>query len=121
MKYYEMTKNQVFREFNCGLSIEDVAHICCKSIGTVRSWDKGNPIPNECRKLMKMHKRMELSQYEEWEGFKVVANKLELPTGQLVSPQEVLAGIALLDIQSELEIKTTTKLLKFARAIAANM
>lgn len=45
-------------------------------------------------------------------------NKLELPTGQLVSAQEVLVGIALIEIRSELEIQTTTKLLKLARAIA---
>ncbi|HDM8238600.1 TPA: regulator [Vibrio campbellii] len=45
-------------------------------------------------------------------------DKLELPTGQFVSAQEILAGIALLEIQSELEIATTTKLLRYARAIA---
>ncbi len=114
-----MTTNQIFREFNCGLSIGDVAQICCKSIGTVQGWDKGNPIPNECRKLMKIHKRMALSHYEEWKGFKVVANKLELPTDQLVSPQQVLTGIALLEIQSELEIKTSRKLLSCARVLAS--
>ncbi len=66
---------------------------------------------------MRMHKRLELSHSEEWQGFKMQNQHLELPTGQLVSPQEVLAGIALLDIQSELEINTTTKLLKYVRAI----
>lgn len=48
----------------------------------------------------------------------MLSDKLELPTGQLVTPQEIIAGIALLHIQSELEIATTTKLVRFARALA---
>jgi hypothetical protein len=43
---------------------------------------------------------------------------LELPTGQLVSAQQILAGMALLEIQSDLEIRTSTHLLGIARAIA---
>ncbi len=45
-------------------------------------------------------------------------DNMELPTGQVVRPQQKLAGIALLGIQSELEIKTSTYLLGLARAIA---
>jgi hypothetical protein len=45
-------------------------------------------------------------------------DRMELPTGQVVRPQQILAGIALLGIQSELEIKTSTHLLGLARAIA---
>lgn len=43
---------------------------------------------------------------------------MELPTGQFVRPQQILAGIALLGIQSELEIKSSTYLLRLARALA---
>lgn len=32
MKYHEMTKNYIFREFECGLSIEDTAKLCFKSV-----------------------------------------------------------------------------------------
>nr|CAH7187431.1 hypothetical protein VCHA53O474_200062 [Vibrio chagasii] len=46
---------------------------------------------------------------------------MELPTGQIVKPQQILAGIALLGIQSKLEIKTSTHLQKIARAIAKIM
>lgn len=46
-------------------------------------------------------------------------DKMDLPTGQVVMPQQILAGIALLGIQSELEIKTSTHLLGLARAIAS--
>lgn len=45
-------------------------------------------------------------------------DNMALPTGQVVRPQQILAGIALLGIQSELEIKTSTQLLGLARAIA---
>ncbi|CAH6955588.1 hypothetical protein VCHA39O220_30425 [Vibrio chagasii] len=48
-------------------------------------------------------------------------NELELPLGQLVTAQEILSGIALLQIQSELKITTTSKLLKFASALAKLM
>ncbi|MGY3569726.1 regulator [Vibrio paucivorans] len=118
MKYHEMTKNYIFREFNCGIGIEQAAKLCFKSVRTVKAWDMGKPIPYECKRLMKMHKRLELSHEPEWEGFRMVAGRLELPTGSKVSPQQIITGIALLEIQSELEIKTSRKLLAYARALA---
>ncbi|MCZ4294510.1 regulator [Vibrio sinaloensis] len=118
MKYHEMTKNYFFREFECGLSIEETAELCFKNVRTVKDWDKGKTIPKECKRLMRLYKGKELSPKSDWLGFKMCLNKLELPTGQLVTPQEILTGIALLEIQSELELKTTAKLLKFARSIA---
>ncbi|ASC59316.1 hypothetical protein FORC37_3622 [Vibrio vulnificus] len=45
-------------------------------------------------------------------------DKLELPTGQLVTAQEVLAGLALLEIAAPDDIKTKSLLLKYARAIS---
>ncbi|WP_407077028.1 hypothetical protein [Vibrio ostreicida] len=39
-------------------------------------------------------------------------SRMELPTGQLITPQQILAGIGLL------EIKTSTQLLKLARCIS---
>ncbi|CAH6781711.1 hypothetical protein VCHA27O13_180047 [Vibrio chagasii] len=45
-------------------------------------------------------------------------DKMELPTGQVVKPQQILAGIALLGIQLELEVKTSTQLLKLARVVS---
>ncbi len=44
--------------------------------------------------------------------------KLELPTGRKVSPQERLTAVCLLDIKSEFEVRTSSKLLKVARALA---
>ncbi|MCZ4296264.1 regulator [Vibrio sinaloensis] len=118
MKYHEMTKNYFFREFECGLSVEETAKLCFKSVRTVKQWDKGYDIPKECKRLMRNRSRLELSHDEEWQGFKMTRGRLELPTGQQVSPQQILAGIGLLEINSDLEIKTSTKLVKLARAIS---
>ncbi|MCG9583765.1 regulator [Vibrio tubiashii] len=117
MKYHEMTKNYIFREFECGLSIEKTAELCFKSVKTVREWDKGKTIPHECRRLMRYQSRLELCFLDDWNGFKMIHNKLELPTGQTVTPQQILTGIALLEIQSELEIKTSNKILRYVRAL----
>lgn len=64
-----------------------------------------------------MVRSKELSHLIEWQGFRMVNGKLELPTGKLISPQQLLTAIALLEIQSELEINTSTKLLQIARAL----
>lgn len=36
MKYHEMTKNYIFREFECGLSVEQAAELCLKTVRTLR-------------------------------------------------------------------------------------
>lgn len=118
VKYHEMTKNYIFREFECGLTREQTAELCFKSVRTVTEWDKGKSIPPECKRLMRMVAGRELSLEREWEGFIMKYDRLKLPTGQLVSAQQILTGIALLSIDSEIEILTTTKLLKFAREIS---
>ncbi len=45
---------------------------------------------------MRITKGRELATSEDWENFKMHKNALELSTGQLVIPQEILTGIALL-------------------------
>ncbi|MBF4286470.1 regulator, partial [Vibrio anguillarum] len=94
------------------------AKLCFKSVSVVKGWDRGKEIPRECKRLMRMAKGRELSACESWEQFRMHHNRLELPSGQMVSAQEILTGIALIEIKSELEIKTSTKLLKIARSIA---
>ncbi|AUB86556.1 phage protein [Vibrio anguillarum] len=118
MKYHEMTKNFVFREFECKLSEEETAKLCFKTVTVVKGWDKGKEIPRECKRLMRMAKGRELSSCTTWGQFKMHYNRMELPTGQLVTPQEILAGIALLEIEAVNDVKTLSKLLKFARAIS---
>jgi len=117
MKYHEMTKNYIFREFECGLTVEQAAELCLKTVRTVKEWDKGKTIPPECKRLMRMTKGRELSPSEQWEQFKMHYDRLELPTGQLVTAQQVLTGIALLEIGSEPDQVTMTKILRYVRAI----
>lgn len=118
VKYHEMSKNYIFREFECGLTREQTAELCFKSVRTVTEWDRGKLIPPECKRLMRMTKGIQISTCDEWTGFQMIHSKLKLPSGQLVSPQQVLTGIALLEISSPLELMVSSKLLKIARAIA---
>lgn len=117
--YRKMTKNYIFRKFECELSKEETAELCFKSVRTITSWDNGKPIPPECRRLMKMYKSRELSPLNSWQRFRMVKDKMEIPTGQKISPQELITAIALLSINSEVELKTSAKLLKLARVIAS--
>ena len=118
MHYRKMSKNYVFREYECGLSVEETANLCFKSVKQVKKWDAGHPIPKECKRLMRMTRGRELSSCAEWERFKMHHNRLETPNGKLVSAQEVLAVLALLEIEAPSDMKTRAKLLQYARAIS---
>ncbi|WP_025639461.1 phage protein, partial [Vibrio parahaemolyticus] len=103
--------------FECGLSVEQAAELCLKTVRTVKEWDKGKTIPPECKRLMRMTKGRELSPSEQWEGFKMHYDRLELPTGQLVTAQQVLTGIALLEIGSLTDLEAAGRILRYARAL----
>lgn len=115
--YRKMTKNYIFRKFECELSKEETAELCFKTVRTVTGWDAGKDIPPECKRLMRMSKCKALSHLEEWQNFKMVHGKLEIPTGNRITAQQLLTAVALLEIQSDLELKTASKLLKYARAL----
>lgn len=121
MKYHEMTKNYIFREFECGLTKEQTAELCFKSVRTVTELDKGKPIPPECKRLMRIISGRELAPTRHWEAFRMHHDRLELPTGQLVTAQEILTGIALLQISGPDDVKIKSKLLKYARTISKIM
>lgn len=53
MKYHEMTKNYIFREFECGLMVEETAELCLKSVRAIKEWDEGKVNPKECKRLMR--------------------------------------------------------------------
>ena len=116
--FRKMSKNYVFREFKCGLTIEETAALCFKTVRTVKSWDEGKPIPPECKRLMRMTRGRELATSEDWRNFRMHKNTLELPNGHLVTAQQILTGIALLEIQSPNDTQTLTRLVKYARCIA---
>lgn len=66
---------------------------------------------------MRMAKGRELSPSEQWENFKMHYDRLELPTGQLVTAQQVLTGIALLEIGALTDLEAAGRVLKYARAL----
>lgn len=47
MKYHEMTKNYIFREFECVLTVEEAAELCLQSVRTIMHWGKGKAISSE--------------------------------------------------------------------------
>ncbi|ANN28715.1 regulator [Vibrio vulnificus] len=108
-------QNYVFREFECGFAREQTAELCFKSERKITGWGKGKAIPPECKRLMRVAKGRELSNHSDWVGFVMKHDRLESPTGKLISTQGILVGSALIEIESELEIKTSTTLLKIAR------
>ncbi|MCX9456692.1 phage protein [Vibrio cholerae] len=118
MKHSELTHNFIFRKYICDLSIEETAELCFKSVRTVKEWDRGNSIPPECRRLMKLYKNRELSSETAWSVFSFRGQRLVLPTGTTVTPQQIVAGIALLDIGGEHEVRCLSKLLKFSRILS---
>lgn len=118
MKYNEMTKNFIFRFYTCRLSIEETAELCFKTVNTVKGWDRGNIIPPECKRLMRMARGRELHRSKEWEQFEMVGDKMKIPTGRIITASELLIAIALLEVGSELEIKTSSYLMKTARSLS---
>ncbi|WP_423841137.1 regulator [Vibrio mytili] len=115
--FRKMNKNYIFREFECGLTIEETAKLCFKSVTTVKKWDKGKSIPPECKRLMRMNSGRELAASEDWEFFKMHKNKLELPTGQFVTAQQILTGIALLELGAEPDLMIAKEIMKYVRAL----
>ncbi|EKO3542182.1 phage protein [Vibrio fluvialis] len=118
MKYHEMSKNYIFREFECGLTREQTAELCFKSVRTVTEWDKGKEIPKECRRLMRLYSKRCISPDEPWDGFTMRYNRLQLPSGKLITSQELITAIAVLEIDAPCDVKTKSTLLKYARMIA---
>ncbi len=113
-----MDKNYIFRKFKCNLTTVQASELCFKSVRTINLWDSGKAIPPECKRLMRIYSNRGLGLSSEWTGFRLYKEKMLLPTGQLVTPQEILAGIALLKINSDLELRGSTLLLQTARALA---
>lgn len=78
MHHRDMTKNYIFRKFECGLTKQETADLCFKSVRVVYQWDLGRDIPKECKRLMRLYTARDLSQ------FRMRKSKLEIPTGELV-------------------------------------
>ncbi|WP_194435010.1 regulator [Vibrio fluminensis] len=113
----EITKNYLFRRVNCGLTIKETAELCFKSIEMVEAWDKGKPIPPECKRLMRKASKNELSHLKSWNNFAMINGKMKLPTGKLVTAQQIILGIALIEIGASNDAHTSKLILRYARAI----
>ncbi|NIY94256.1 DUF3653 domain-containing protein [Vibrio diazotrophicus] len=112
------SKNQIFREVECGLSLEGAAQLCCKHINTVKAWDRGREIPECCRRLMRLNAGRVISHKKNWQDFKISHDHIVTPTGESISPQQILLAQALMYGQSQETIQTSSKLLRLARAVA---
>ena len=82
MNYEKHYKNYIFRWFECGLTIEETAKLCFKSVITVTKWDAGRPIPRECRLLMELATGRRLTPLvKEWDGWRMAGPYLISPEG----------------------------------------
>ncbi len=116
-----MHKNLFFREVICGLTVEETEKLCFKTVRQVKLWDGGKTdIPPECKSLMRMRmiKGRELHKKTDMEGFQMRGDYLILPNSQQVTSQRLLTAISVLGIESEIEIKTTSKLIKYSRMLS---
>lgn len=114
-----MTKNQLFRQFHCNLSIEDTAELCFKTVSTVKRWDSGDSIPRECRRLMRMYSYREICSSQDWKGFYCEQGKLVLPSGERLSAAQLLIATALIEINDDQCRLTSSRILRHARTIAS--
>jgi hypothetical protein len=55
---------------------------------------------------------------DNWQGFSIVKGRLRLPTGRELEPQQILTAVALLEIESDSDKRTLTKLIKISREIS---
>ncbi|MCD9479346.1 regulator [Photobacterium phosphoreum] len=113
-----LTQNYIFRKFVCGLSKKDTAALCFKSVTTVTRWDKGNPIPPECKRLMRIYRGMELATINpKWKGWRIDNGELTNEAGISLKPEQILMGHALMEINSENERVLKTKIIQTARML----
>ncbi len=114
----EMAENKKTSLIFADLTPESVANLCFKSVRTVEKWRKSGCIPPESRRLLKLYLKRAISDESEWDGFYMEGNRLRLPTGQLVQPQQILLAMALLEFGAEPERLMLARLNRTARAIA---
>ncbi|WP_447772454.1 DUF3653 domain-containing protein [Aeromonas veronii] len=86
-----ITKNFIFRWFECGLSPEETAKLCFVSVTEVTLWDEGKPIPPVCKRVMRMAVGRELptvfTRY--WDGWRMSGHHLITPAGTYLSRQRL--------------------------------
>ncbi|WP_348541567.1 regulator [Vibrio fluminensis] len=112
------SKTQIFTAIGSSLTVLEVSELCFKSVRTVTDWNNGKvTIPPECIRLIRLYESRNLGISEVWDGFCMTKELLQLPTGQFIAPQQLLAGLSLLEVSSPNDIKILSKLLRIARVI----
>lgn len=98
-----ITKNFVFRWFECGFSREEAASLCFVSVADVAAWDQGEAIPDLCKRVMRMAAGRELPSIFEryWEGWRMSGYHLITPAGSQMTRQR----LELLDCMSAEDFK----------------
>ena len=118
-KHHQLSENYIFRFFKCGLSIEQTAELCFKSVRTITRWDEGKPIPPECRRLMRMYCGLELDPLsDDWRGWKINKCELITPNGWSLTPDRIITGNALLEINADNDRQCKATIIKAARQLS---
>ncbi len=108
--------NYYFRKFECGLSKEEAAKLCFRTVRCIKEWDKGKTIPPECKRLMRMAKgRKFSSHHSEWDGWGFNGQHITTPDGMRLSPDQIITGVFIMQCGAEREL--AFKMLKFARSL----
>ncbi|WP_064608552.1 DUF3653 domain-containing protein [Photobacterium sp. J15] len=114
----QITNNYIFRKFTCGLSRIETAKLCFKSVKTVTRWDNGQKIPPECRRLMKLYSCSDLEAVnDKWRGWRIKQGELITPSGWSLTPDRIVTGNALLEINAEDDSRTKALIIKTARQL----
>ncbi|WP_158162519.1 DUF3653 domain-containing protein [Grimontia hollisae] len=112
------TKNSIFRRFECGLSKADTAKLCFKSVSDVEKWDEGEPIPPECRRLMRMYSGREVCGVnEEWSGWRIARGGIITPANEFLDPDRIITGSYLLQLGTQQDREAIHRVLKYSRLI----
>ncbi len=98
-----ITKNYIFRWFECGLSPEETAKLCFVSVMEVTLWDEGKKIPDVCKRVMRMAVGRELPSIfvKYWDGWRMNGHHLITPAGTYLSRQrlEIIESFGADDLQ----------------------
>ncbi|CAH0536840.1 regulator [Vibrio marisflavi] len=109
----------IFTKINCTLTIKQVAELCFKTVRTVTLWNTGKrSIPPECARLIRIYEGRELGIGKPWQGFQMIGERLALPTGQIVEPQQIIIALGVLEVSAPREQAKASQLLKYSRLLA---
>ncbi len=86
-----ITKNFIFRWFECGFNKEETAKLCFVSVTEVTLWDEGKEMPAIYKRVMRMAAGRELPSIFEryWEGWRMSGYHLITPAGSQMTRQRL--------------------------------